>query len=141
MKEGYATTQPELASVAAKCPYGGITGRPRTLKGYLELSDGRMFYLGDIGVKLDGQGDGGITEVELHINASEFENESAEAAPEASTDIKEKRKCAVVLCTGGEDAKEQFCETTAVDFSPLKVFSSTLRAKDYCEKKAREVIS
>ena len=51
------------------------------------------------------------------------------------------RKCAVVLCTCGEEAKEQFCETTAVDFSPLKVFSSTLRAKDYCEKKAREVIS
>ena len=140
MKDGYVTTQPQLARIAAKSPYGGITGRPRTLKGYLELPDGRMFYLGDIGVKLDGQGDGGITEVELHINAPEFENESAEAAPEASTDIKEKRKCAVVLFSVGEEAKMQFNTSSAWYFGPLKIFSSTLRAKDFCEKKARELI-
>ena len=78
MKDGYVTTQPQLARVAAKSPYRGITGCPR--------------------------------------------------------------QCAVVLFSVGEEAKMQFNTSSAWYFGPLKIFSSTLRAKDFCEKKARELI-
>ena len=73
MKDKYCTTLPELAQEAAKSPYGGITGRPRALRGYLTMPGGKRYYLGDIAVMLDGYGDGIITEVELMINAEMFE--------------------------------------------------------------------
>ena len=69
MSGEYCTTLPELAKEAAKSPSGGITGRPRALRGYLTLPDGRRYHLGDMGVMLDGYGDGLITEVDLMINA------------------------------------------------------------------------
>lgn len=47
MNGEYCTTLPELAKEAAKNPYGGITGRPRKLGGYLILPDGRRYFLGD----------------------------------------------------------------------------------------------
>lgn len=73
MSGEYCTTLPELAKEAAKCPYGGITGRPRALRGYLTMPDGKRYYLGDIAVMLDGYGDGMITEVDLMINAEMFD--------------------------------------------------------------------
>lgn len=69
MSGEYCTTLPELAKKAAKCPYGGITGRPRALQGYLTMPDGKRYYLGDIAVMLDGYGDGCIAEVDLMIKA------------------------------------------------------------------------
>lgn len=68
----YCTTLPELAREASKSPCGGITHRPRTLKGYLELPDGKRYWLGKIGVKIDGYGDGLITSCDLVIKASDF---------------------------------------------------------------------
>ena len=73
MNGEYFTTLPELAKEAAKSPYGGITGRPRKLCGYLILPDGRRYFLGDIAVKLDGYGDGVITDVELIIKPEMME--------------------------------------------------------------------
>ena len=64
MSGEYCTTLPELAKEAAKSPYGGITGRPRALRGYLTMPDGKMYYLGDISL---------ITEVDLMINAEMLE--------------------------------------------------------------------
>ena len=69
MSGGYCTTLPELAQEASKSPYGGITGHPRALRGYLTMPNGKRYYLGDIAVMLDGYGDGLITEVEVMINA------------------------------------------------------------------------
>lgn len=68
----YCKTLPELAREASKSPYGGITHRPRTLNGYLELPDGKRYWLGKIGVKIDGYGDGLITSCDLVIKASDF---------------------------------------------------------------------
>jgi hypothetical protein len=75
MTNGYSTTLPELIEECAKSPYGGATGRPRELRGYLELPDGKCHYLGDIGIRLDGWSDGLLTDVELHIKAKKFEEE------------------------------------------------------------------
>ena len=72
MSGEYCTTLPELAKEAAKSPYGGITGRPRALRGYLTLPDGKRYYLGDIAIMLNGYGDGLITDVDLIINAEMF---------------------------------------------------------------------
>ena len=65
----YSKTLPELAKEAAKSPYGGITHRPRELKGYLHLPDGKYYWLGQIEVAFDGYGDGLITDVDLEIKA------------------------------------------------------------------------
>lgn len=73
MSGEYCTTLPELAKEAAKSPYGGITGRPRALRGYLTMPDGKRYCLGDISVMLDGYGDGLITEVDLMIKAEMLE--------------------------------------------------------------------
>ena len=58
--------------------------------------------------------------------------------PTETTNDKPKRKCFVVLFTCGREAKEEFGNETAIDFSPIKIFSSNLRAKVYCEYRARE---
>ena len=58
--------------------------------------------------------------------------------PTETTNDKPKRKCFVVLFTCGREAKEEFGNETAIDFSPIKIFSSNLRAKVYCEHRARE---
>ena len=58
--------------------------------------------------------------------------------PTETTNNKPKRKCFVVLFTCGREAKEEFGNETAIDFSPIKIFSSNLRAKVYCEHRARE---
>ena len=78
MSGEYCTTLPELAKEAAKCPYGGIAGRPRALRGYLTMPDGKRYYLGDISVMFDGYGDGMITEVDLMIKAEMLEPEEDE---------------------------------------------------------------
>lgn len=57
MSGEYCTTLPELAKEAAKSPYGGITGRPRALRGYLTMPDCKRYYLGDISVMLRGDDD------------------------------------------------------------------------------------
>lgn len=77
-QDRYCETMPELAEASKKCPYGGITGRPRKLKGYLTLPDGRRFWLGYVAVKYDGWGDGLLTEVDMEIRASDFEEENCE---------------------------------------------------------------
>ena len=69
----YSKTLPELAKEAAKSPYGGITHRPRELKGYINLPDGKRYWLGQIEVAFDGYGDGLITDVELIIEAEKLE--------------------------------------------------------------------
>lgn len=71
----YVHTLPDLERAAAQSPYGGVTGRPHELKGWIKLPDGRRFYLGKIEVKFDGYGDGLLTEVDMNINASELEEE------------------------------------------------------------------
>ena len=71
--EEYVSTLPDLARAAAQSPYGGATGRPRELKGWIRLPDGRRFYLGKIGVKFDGWSDGLLTEVAMHIHANKCE--------------------------------------------------------------------
>ena len=71
--DGFATTMPALAMASSESPYGGVTGRPRVLKGYIRLPDGRRFYLGKIGVKFDGWGDGILTDVNMIIHASACE--------------------------------------------------------------------
>ena len=58
--------------------------------------------------------------------------------PTETTNDKPKRKCFVVLFTCGREAKEEFGNETAIDFSPIKIFSSNLRAKVYCEHIGRE---
>ena len=68
----FAETMPALAKAAGVSPYGGITGRPRKLRGYIRLPDGKRFYLGDVGVKFDGWGDGLITDVDMIIHAEAF---------------------------------------------------------------------
>lgn len=78
MNGEYCITLPELAQEASKSPYGGITGRPRALRGYLTMPDGKRYYLGDIAVMLDGYGDGMITEVELMIKAEMLKPEEGE---------------------------------------------------------------
>ena len=72
VEDEYCKTLPELAREASKSPYGGITHRPRTLNGYLELPDGKRYWLGKIGVQIDGYGDGLITSCDLVIKASDF---------------------------------------------------------------------
>lgn len=73
MIEGeYCKTLSELAREASKCPFGGITHRTRTLNGYLELPDGKRYWLGKIGVNIGGYGDGQITECDIVIKASAF---------------------------------------------------------------------
>lgn len=69
----FVGTMPELAKAACVSPYGGVTGRPRVLKGWIRLPDGRRFYLGKIAVKFDGWGDGILTEVDMRIRANECE--------------------------------------------------------------------
>ena len=69
----YVHTLPDLERAAAQSPYGGVTGRPRELKGWIRLPDGRRFYLGKIEVKFDGWGDGLLTEVAMHIHANKCE--------------------------------------------------------------------
>jgi len=76
--DSYCETVPELVELSRQCQYGGITGRPYRLKGYLTLPDGRRFWLGEIAVKYDGWGDGLITDVVLEIRASKFELEISE---------------------------------------------------------------
>ena len=74
----YVHTLPDLERAAAQSPYGGVTGRPRELNGWIILPDGRKFYLGKIAVKFDGWGDGLLTEVDMRIRANkceEMENE------------------------------------------------------------------
>ncbi|MBO6031962.1 MAG: hypothetical protein J6Q22_11015 [Prevotella sp.] len=69
----YVHTLPDLERAAAQSPYGGVTGRPRELKGWIRLPDGRRFYLGKIAVKFDGWGDGLLTEVDMRIRADKCE--------------------------------------------------------------------
>ena len=69
----YSKTLPELAKEAAKSPYGVITHRPRELKGYLNLPDGKRYWLGQIEVAFDGYGDGLVTDVELIIKAEKLQ--------------------------------------------------------------------
>ena len=69
----YVHTLPDLERAAAQSPYGGVTGRPRELKGWIKLPDGRRFYLGKIAVKFDGWGDGLLTEVDMRIHADKCE--------------------------------------------------------------------
>lgn len=69
----YVHTLPDLERAAAQSPYGGVTGRPRELKGWIRLPDGRRFYLGKIEVKFDGWGDGLLTEVAMRIHANKCE--------------------------------------------------------------------
>ncbi len=61
--------------------------------------------------------------------------------PTETTNDKPKRKCFVVLFTCGREAKEEFWNETAMDFSPLKIFSSNLMARVYCERRGREIHS
>lgn len=72
IEDEYCKTLSELAREASQCPFGGITHRPRILNGYLELPDGKRYWLGEIGVKIDGYGDGLITSCDLVIKASDF---------------------------------------------------------------------
>lgn len=58
--------------------------------------------------------------------------------PTETTNDKPKRKCFVVLFTCGREAKEEFGNETAMDFSPLKIFASNLMARVYCEHRGRE---
>ena len=58
--------------------------------------------------------------------------------PTETTNDKPKRKCFEVLFTCGREAIEEFSNEAAIDFSPIKIFSSKLRAKVYCEHRARE---
>ena len=69
----YSKTLPELAKEAAKSPYGGMSHRPRELKGYINLPDGKRYWLGQIEVAFDGYGDGLVTDVELIIKAKKLE--------------------------------------------------------------------
>lgn len=69
----YSKTLPELAKEAAKSPYGGMSHRPRELKGYLHLPDGKRYWLEQIEVAFDGYGDGLITDVVLEIKAEKLE--------------------------------------------------------------------
>ena len=69
----FAETMPALAKASSVSPYGGVTGRPRKLRGWIRLPDGRRFRLGDVGVKFDGWGDGLITDVDMIIHAEAFE--------------------------------------------------------------------
>ena len=78
LPDEYVGTMPALAKAASVSPYGGVTGRPRILKGYLKLPDGREFYLGKISVRFDGWGDGLITDVDLDVLASCFEQTNKE---------------------------------------------------------------
>ena len=78
LPDEYVSTMPALAKAASVCPYGGVTGRPRKLKGYLKLPDGREFWLGEIRVKFDGWGDGLITDVDLDVLAERFERTGTE---------------------------------------------------------------
>ena len=75
----FVGTMPELAKAAGVSPYGGITGRPRELKGWIRLPDGRRFYLGKIEVKFDGWGDGLLTEVDMIIHSEKFEETEDDA--------------------------------------------------------------
>ena len=78
VEDKYCRTLPELAREASTSPYGGTTHRPRILTGYLELPDGKRYWLGKIGVKIDGYGDGLITDCDLVIKASMIKKEDSE---------------------------------------------------------------
>jgi len=58
--------------------------------------------------------------------------------PTETTNDKPKRKCFVVLFTCGREAKEEFGNETAMDFSPLKIFASNIMARVYCERRGRK---
>ena len=74
----FCETMPELAEASKQSPYGGVTGRPRRLRGYLSIPDGRRFYLDEIAVKYNGWGDGIVTDVLLEIRASTFKEAGCE---------------------------------------------------------------
>lgn len=62
---GITTT--ELIEILKKYETGGVTGKSRELRLYIENQHGELQYVKDIDIKFEGCGDGLVTDLSLRV--------------------------------------------------------------------------